>query len=300
MKSHAHNPPVPASAGERKTVTGYVISILSLVVNLLLFALKYWVGLQTSSVAIIADAWHSLSDILTSVVVLIGFRIAAIPPDRKHPYGHGRAELIAALVVGMMLAVVAFNFLVESIHRLAIRQAASYSTLAIVVVAASVVIKEVMAQISIRAGVRTRSQSLIADGWHHRSDAFSSLIILLGILVAGRFWWTDGVLGMAVSALIFYATIEVLRGAMSPLLGEEPDEDLVVDIKEVASDMSSYDLQVHDMKLHEYGDHKELTLHIWLPADMRLADAHAIAHKLEMEIWKRLGVEATVHVDPLS
>jgi cation diffusion facilitator family transporter len=194
--------------------------------------------------------------------------------------------------------VVGFNFLVESFHRIAGRQPAFYSTLAIVAVTVSVVSKEIMAQISIRVGRKTDSQSLVADGWHHRSDALSSLLILVGIVVAGRLWWTDGVLGIAVSLMIFYVTFEILKNAISPLLGEKPDRSMIDAIMNLSSRVTSYDLQVHDMKVHEYGHHRELTMHIYLPADMVLSEAHAIAHKFEMEIWKELSVRATVHVDP--
>jgi cation diffusion facilitator family transporter len=300
MKGHGHTASVHGHGIERKTATGYVISSLSITVNVLLFALKYWVGLLTPSVAIMADAWHTLSDTLTSLVVLIGFKVSAIPPDRKHPFGHGRAELIAALIVGILLALVAFNFLVESVHRLIDRQAAAYGTLALIAVAVSVVSKEVMAQVSIRAGKRTNSPSLIADGWHHRSDAISSLLILVGIVLGGQFWWTDGVLGIMVSVLIFYATFEILKNAISHLLGEEPGKEIIAGIDDISSKITSYDLQIHDTKMHDYGRHKELTLHIYLPAKMKLSEAHEIAQKLEIGIWKHMGIGATIHVDPFD
>lgn len=300
MKGHGHSTSIHGHGIERKTTTGYIISSLSITVNVLLFALKYWVGLLTPSVAIMADAWHTLSDTLTSLVVLIGFKVSAIPPDKKHPFGHGRAELIAALIVGILLALVAFNFLVESVHRLIDRQAAVYGTLALIAVAVSVVSKEVMAQVSIRAGKRTNSPSLIADGWHHRSDAISSLLILVGIVLAGQFWWTDGVLGIMVSVLIFYATFEILKNAISHLLGEEPGKEIIAGIDDLSSKITSYDLQIHDTKMHDYGHHKELTLHIYLPAEMKLSEAHEIAQKLEIGIWKQMGIEATIHVDPLD
>ncbi|MCK4771443.1 MAG: cation transporter [Candidatus Latescibacteria bacterium] len=300
MKGHGHSASVHRHGIERKTATGYIISSLSITVNVLLFALKYWVGLLTPSVAIMADAWHTLSDTLTSLVVLIGFKVSAIPPDRKHPFGHGRAELIAALIVGILLALVAFNFLVESVHRLIDRQAAAYGTLALIAVAVSVVSKEVMAQVSIRAGKRTNSPSLIADGWHHRSDAISSLLILVGIVLGGQFWWTDGVLGIMVSVLIFYATFEIMKNAISHLLGEEPGKEIIAGIDDLSSKITSYDLQIHDTKMHDYGRHKELTLHIYLPAEMKLSEAHEIAQKLEIGIWKQMGIGATIHVDPLD
>lgn len=285
---------------KHKTTVGYIISSLSIVLNIVLFIIKYWVGVLSASVAIVADAWHTLSDTLTSLVVLISFKISSVPPDKKHPYGHGRAELIAALVVGILLAVVGFNFFVESIHRLIDRQAAAYGTLALIVIAASVVSKEAMAQVSIRAGRRTNSRSLIADGWHHRSDAISSLLIFIGIAAGQRFWWTDGVLGLVVSLLIFHATFGILKDAISALLGEEPDEEEIARIISLSSQLTPHDLHVHNPRVHDYGQHRELTLHIYLPADMRLSEAHEIVTALENAIKKEMGIEATVHIDPDS
>ena len=285
---------------KHKTAVGYIISSLSIVLNIVLFILKYWVGVLSASVAIVADAWHTLSDTLTSLVVLISFKISSVPPDKKHPYGHGRAELIAALVVGILLAVVGFNFFVESIHRLIDRQAAAYGTLALIVIAASVVSKEAMAQVSIRAGRRTNSRSLIADGWHHRSDAISSLLIFIGIVAGQRFWWTDGVLGLVVSLLIFHATFGILKDTISALLGEEPDEEEIARIISLSSQLTPHDLHVHNPRVHDYGQYRELTLHIYLPADMRLSEAHEIVTALENAIKKEMGIEATVHIDPDS
>ena len=285
---------------KHRTTVGYIISLLSIVLNIVLFIIKYWVGVLSASVAIVADAWHTLSDTLTSLVVLISFKISSVPPDKKHPYGHGRAELIAALVVGILLAVVGFNFFVESIHRLIDRQAAAYGTLALIVIAASVVSKEAMAQVSIRAGRRTNSRSLIADGWHHRSDAISSLLIFIGIVAGQRFWWTDGVLGLVVSLLIFHATFGILKDAISALLGEEPDEEEIARIISLSYQLTPHDLHVHNPRVHDYGQHRELTLHIYLPADMRLSEAHEIVTALENAIKKEMGIEATVHIDPDS
>ncbi len=300
MAGHDHAGREHSRELDSRTTTGCVISSFSIALNIILFGLKYWAGLQTASVAIIADAWHTLSDTLTSVVVLVGFKISVIPPDREHPYGHGRAELIAALIVGIILALVAFNFLVESIHRLADRQAAAYGSLAIIAVTVSVISKEVMAQISIRAGKKNDSTSLIVDGWHHRSDAISSLFILIGIIVGGRIWWTDGVLGVIVSILIFYATFEILKGAISHLLGQEPGSELIDSITEITREVTDHDLQIHDTKMHDYGRHKELTAHIYLPAGMILSEAHEIAVQLEVKIWEQLGIAATIHIDAVK
>lgn len=271
---------------------------LSIIINTLLFGLKYWVGITTASIAIIADAWHTLSDSFTSLVVLWGAKSSVRPPDKKHPFGHGRVEVIASVIIGAILATVGLNFLIESVRRLINRETAAYSALAIVVFAVSVICKEALARFSIRSGRKTDSRSLIADGWHHRSDAIASALILIGILVGRYFWWIDGVLGIAVALVIFWATFDILRNSVSSLIGEQPDAELIERLRRLVGQSVAYDVDLHHLHLHQYGQHKELTFHISLPQDLRLKEAHNIANTLETMIHERLGLETTIHMDP--
>jgi cation diffusion facilitator family transporter len=259
--------------------------------------LKYWVGITTASIAIIADAWHTLSDSFTSLVVLWGAKTAARPPDKEHPFGHGRIEVIASVIIGAILATVGLNFLIESIRRLVNQEPAVYKPLAIVVFAVSVVLKEALARFSIIGGRKTDSRSLIADGWHHRSDAIASALILVGILLGRHFWWIDGVLGIAVSLVIFWATFDILRISISTLIGERPDAELVRQLQNLVAETVDLDVDLHHLHLHQYGQHKELTFHISLPQDLKLQEAHRIAHTLETHIFERMGLETTIHMD---
>ena len=155
---------------------------ISILVNIVLFALKYWAGVSSGSVAIIADAWHTLSDSISSIIVIVAVWFSTRPADKDHPFGHGRAEMLAAIIIGVILAVVAFEFGMESIRRILNRDAADYGIVAIVVTAVSVLTKEGLARYALMAGKKSGSRSLKADAWHHRSDAISSAIILVGIL----------------------------------------------------------------------------------------------------------------------
>lgn len=205
---------------------GFIEGWLSITVNLLLFVLKFWVGIKADSVAMKADAWHTLSDSFTSLVVLFGFWISRRKPDEQHPFGHGRAEAIGAVVIGTLLFIVGATFLQESIHRLFARQGLTFSSLAVIIFLVSVLVKEGMASFSIWAGKKIDSQSLIADGWHHSSDAVASGLIIIGTVLGRYFWWIDGVAGILVSLLIFYATYDILKVAASTLIGERPDKSL--------------------------------------------------------------------------
>jgi len=281
-----------------KNRTGERATIFSLILNIVLFGIKLWAGIVSNSVALIADAWHTLSDSISSVAVLIGLKVSSQPADKKHPYGHGRAEIISAVVVGVLLAVVGFNFLIESILRLRGHEEVHYGTVAIVVTIISIVVKEGMAQYSVIIGRKSKSKALIADGWHHRSDAISSVVILVGIFIGRKLWWVDGILGILVSLMLFYTTYVILRDAVSVLLGEDIDKSTKKEIKKLYKSVTDYNLQPHHFHAHQYGSHTELTFHIRLPGDMSLKEAHDIATKYENTIFKKYGLIATIHIDP--
>lgn len=276
----------------------YFEGFLSTLLNVFLFGLKYWAGVATGSIAIIADAWHSLSDSLTSIIVIISAKISGKPADEDHPFGHGRAELIAAIIIGVLLAIVGFNFIIESVHRLQNHEHVVYSTFALVATIVSIVLKEAIAQYSIRLGKKYDSKSLIADGWHHRSDSISSGIILIGIFIGKYFWWIDGVMGIIVALIIFKATYHILKEAINPLIGESPDKKLLDSLRQISLKTFAHDLEVHHVHIHNYGDHKELTFHIHLPPDMTLQEAHHIATKFEQKISDELGYDTTIHMEP--
>jgi cation diffusion facilitator family transporter len=279
---------------------GYLEGFISTILNILLFGLKYWVGIKTFSIAIIADAWHTLSDSLTSVIVIIGFKISSKPADKEHPFGHGRAELISSVIIGTLLAIIGFNFLMESIHRFVNHQSANYQNLAVIMFIISTIIKEGLAQFSIRAGKKINSYSLIADGWHHRSDAIVSFLILIGIFLGEYFWWLDSVMGIAVSLIIFYTAYKISKNAISALIGEKPDEDLISEIRKIVNCNISRDVKLHHLHFHIYGNTKELTFHIRLPGDMRLEEAHQIATNLEEKIKEKMDIETTIHIEPFK
>jgi cation diffusion facilitator family transporter len=249
-------------------------------------------------VAIIADAWHTLSDSLSSIFVIVGAKVSSMPPDQKHPFGHGRAELIASILIAALLGFVAYEFTLESISKLISREETIFGTIAIVVTIISVLFKELLAQYAFWAARKTKSNSLKADGLHHRTDAISSVLILIGIFLGNYFWWIDGVLGIIVAMMILYAAYEILKDAISHLLGEAPDPELEKKLNKCASKLTHLDLNIHHIHLHNYGHHKELTFHINLPKTMSVADAHILTDKIETQIKADLNMVSTIHVEP--
>jgi cation diffusion facilitator family transporter len=271
---------------------------ISIVANALLFIFKFWVGLKSGSVAIIADAWHTLSDSLSSVILLFGVKISGKPADREHPFGHGRAELIAAVIIGVLLSMVAFEFLWKSVERLNAHKAADYGDWALWAMIITIIVKEAMAQYAFWAGKKTGMTSLKADAWHHRSDAISSVIILVAIIFGKHIWWIDGTLGIVVALVIFYAAYDILKTAISPLLGRSPKGKLIKSVKDICEECGGHGIHAHHFHMHEYGHHTELTFHIRLDGKMSLEEAHAVCKKIENALIEQLDLYPTIHMDP--
>ncbi len=271
---------------------------LSIVTNILLFVFKLWVGIQSASVAIVADAWHSLSDSLTSVILLFGLKISDKPADREHPFGHGRSELIASLIIAILLAMVALEFFWKSLERLNLHQAANYGNWALWAMIITILCKEAMAQYAFRVSKLTGMTSLKADAWHHRSDAISSVIILAGIIFGRHVWWLDGVMGIIVAVIIMYAAFNILKGAIGPLLGRSPSKKLVEKVRAVCEKYGDGEVYVHHFHIHDYGNHTELTFHIHLNGQMSLENAHAVTKQIEFELLKEFKIAATIHMEP--
>ena len=202
------------------------------------------------------------------------------------------------MIIGTLLAVVGINFLAESAGRLREGTKPLYSVAALIVFGASAVVKEGLAQFSIRAGSKTGSQALIADGWHHRSDAVASLLIVVGAAAGRRIPWLDAALGIAVSLLILYASYEVLRNAVKNLLGEGVDRKTMLAIREVLRREAPEIDDAHHVHVHRYGDHVEATLHVSFPPGYSLDRAHQVTDRLEEALRRELSIEPTIHMEP--
>ena len=271
--------------------------LVSVVGNIVLFGLKLWVGIMTGSVALTADAWHTLTDSISSAIVIISSWASNRPADESHPFGHGRTDLVCSVIIGVLLAIIGIEFVMKSIEQLKGGEQVVFGRIAIMVTVLSIVVKELMAQFAFWAGRRTNNPILKADGWHHRTDALSSVVVLIGILCSGLFWWIDGVLGILVAIMIFYASFEILRDSIDRLIGEQPDEELLERVTGLIGDLG-LDVDAHHFHLHRYGDHIELTFHIGMAKNLTLEEAHDQTHLIEKSLREQMDIEATIHMEP--
>lgn len=278
----------------KSLIAGWV----SIIINLFLFVIKYMAGVVSGSVAIIADAWHTLSDSISSILVVGGVMLSRKPADKNHPFGHGRYELVVTIIIGCILIWIAYNFFVQAVDRLVNREAAQYGLLAIVVTLVSVVVKEALAQYSFYIARIANSRVVAADGWHHRSDAISSAIILVGILLGRKIWWMDGVLGIIVALLILYTAFTIIKDASNTIAGKKPSPKLLQSLVELINEAAGTNVFPHHFHLHDYINHKELTLHIYLPDHVTIQEAHLITNLIEDRIKEEMDITATIHVEP--
>ncbi|MGI6585304.1 MAG: cation diffusion facilitator family transporter [Lutisporaceae bacterium] len=278
----------------------YLEAYVSIVGNLLLAAVKTVLGLFLNSISLLADAAHTASDVLTSIVVLLGFKMSSSPADEKHPFGHGRIELIATLIISAMLFIVGFEFAKSSYERLLSNTAVKGSFVVALIMVLGAVFKEWMAQFSTDLGNRTRSSTLIADAWHHRTDSIASILVAVAI-VASHFGYykVDAVFGLIVSALIVYTGIDISKESISQIIGEVPEEDELNNIEKAALSVSGVH-SIHKVNVHSYGNHKEISLHVQVNNDMSLVKAHDISERVERAIEANMSCKATVHIEPLE
>ncbi|MDA3928713.1 MAG: cation diffusion facilitator family transporter [Prolixibacteraceae bacterium] len=281
-----------------KVKAGYLEGIVSVIANSILFVLKFWAGITTGSIALTADAWHTLSDSLSSIIVIVAVKLSSKKPDNEHPFGHGRWEQIAALFIAFLLAIIAFDFLRDSIVQFKNQEATEFGAIAIVVTVISIIVKEALAQYAFYIGRKINNVSIKADGWHHRTDALSSVIVLVGILFAKQFWWIDSALGGMISFMLFYATYQIAKESINKLLGEKPSSELIDKIKLSIGQIYDADMYLHHFHIHNYVGHQELTFHIKLENNLSINEGHRIATDIENIIFKQFSITSTVHVEP--
>ena len=279
---------------------GYREGLVSVILNLLLFVLKYYAGIASASLALIADAWHTLSDSLTSLVVILGIKLSSKKPDKEHPFGHGRWEQISALIIAILLALVGVEFMKDAIAKLRGHEAADFGWLAYLATVASIVLKEGLARYAFFIARKTGNAAVKADGWHHRSDALSSLMVLAGLFLSPYFWWIDSVLGMLISFMLFYAAYGIIREAVNKILGEEPSEEVIGKVEQIVKAEMGNVAYPHHYHIHHYGDHIEFTFHIKVPGEETVEEAHRKATLIEMQINTELKIDATIHIEPLK
>ena len=284
---------VRASVGKLAGATGIVC-------NIILFLGKLAAGLLAGSVAIIADAVNNLSDASSSVVPLLGFRLAQQPADEAHPYGHARYEYLSGLMVAVLILVIGVELVKSSVGKIIHPEAIDFSMITVGILVASVLVKLWMSLFFGTLGKRISSLTLQATSVDSRNDVVSTVAVLAGC-VAGYFLHVniDGYVGLLVAVFILYSGVNIVKETISPLLGEQADEELVGKIKALVLSCEEV-LNVHDLLIHDYGPGRCFaSIHAEVSARIDPMEVHDILDDIECEAMKKLNVHLVIHYDPV-
>ncbi len=298
VKNHkdTSNPTVRSSYGT-------MVSIVGTVLNLLLFAAKFTVGVLVGSVAIRADAINNLSDAGSQIISFISFRISAKPADREHPHGHARIEYIASLIVSFLILYIGIDLLLESVDKIFHPAPPEQNWVTVGILAGSILVKLWIAFFNSKIGKRIDSSVMRATAMDSLSDVLSTTVILIAVLVSLFFpklnLNLDAYMGAIVAILILVAGVKILLEAKDSILGEAPSDELVKQIAETVEQHPMV-LGFHDLEVHNYGPgHIIAALHVEVDGRVNVFETHDAIDNLERELREKLGISATIHMDPI-
>lgn len=279
---------------------GMLSSAVGIFLNTCLCLLKFFAGMLSGSIAITADAFNNLSDAGSSLITLFGFRLAKSKPDMTHPYGHGRMEYLAGLVVSMLILYMGLELLISSIKRIVHPQQTTYSMLIFCMLLLSILVKGYMFFYNHALAQKIHSDTLQATGTDSLSDMLSTLTILICSVISHITTINlEGYCGTFVALLILYAGYQAARDTISPLLGKAPDPEFVDRIYEIVTSDPNV-LGVHDLMVHDYGPGRRfISLHVEVPADGDLIILHDAIDNIERVLKEQLHCQAVVHMDPI-
>ena len=279
---------------------GKFSGIVGIVSNLLLFVMKAVTGFVTGSISIVADAVNNLSDSASSVITLVGFKLSGKPADQEHPYGHARIEYISGLIVSFLILLLGVQLLQESAGKIFAPEEAAFSPVAVVVLVVSCLIKTWQCLFYRKVGRRISSPTIEATAADSRSDVFSTLAVLLGLVISRLTGFNlDGYMGGAVALLILWTGVTVVKETSDPLLGTAPAREVVDDIYRT---ILSYDgiLGLHDLNVHMYGEGRTFaSVHCEVDAHEDILASHDLVDNIERDFLKQKNIHLVIHMDPI-
>lgn len=287
---------------ELRNKGGRKAAIVAIVANTFLTIFNIIVGMLSGSYALISEGGHTLSDITTTIIAYIGFKIGQKPADKEHPLGHGRAEAISGLVIMLFLTMVAYEIMSGAVDKLI-----NPSTITTPDIYAAgmaifgIFINYIISEYIIRLGKQINSPAIVADGKHQKTDIFSSIAILVGVIVSNLGYpILDPIIGLVIGFLILKTAYGIGKENIDNIMGRIPSQEFVNEIKKVANESSEYAKNAHDIKVDYLGSYATVTLHIEMDKNMTLNDSHKIVHVVQNKIIEKIPdiKYVTVHACP--
>lgn len=284
-----------------RTAYGLLASIVGIFCNVLLFVVKLAVGLGLHSISVMADSFNNLSDAGSSIISFVGVKIAEKPADEEHPFGHGRMEYIAALVVAFLVIEVGFSFLKDAIGKIREPQELAFHTLSVIVLILSIGVKLWLGLFNQKLGKKINSKVMMATATDAMGDVAATSATILSILVF-RFAGVniDAFVGIGVSCIIMWAGVGIAKDTLAPLLGEAVPSDVY---RQITTFVESYEgvLGTHDLIVHNYGPGRSMaSVHAEVPNNVDVEISHEIIDRIERDVHKELGIYLVIHMDPIE
>ena len=280
---------------------GMLCGLVGICLNILLFAGKYFAGTVSGSIAIVADSFNNLSDAGSSLVTLLGFRLAGKKPDPAHPYGHGRIEYISGFVVSFLILLMGFELAKSSVAKILHPEPLQAGWLPALILVASICVKVYMFLYNRAVGRKISSSAMTATATDSLSDSIATTVVLISMVIAHFFRINiDGYAGFLVALFILYAGYSAAKDTLAPLLGQAPDPDFVQRVTEIVMSHPEV-IGIHDLVVHDYGPgRKMVTLHTEVDGKGDFFTLHDAIDNIERELTAECGCHATIHMDPIE
>lgn len=289
------------SIGELRGKYGVLCGALGIFLNILLFAGKIVVGMLSGAISIVADAFNNLSDAGSSLITLLGFKLAGQKPDSDHPFGHGRIEYISGLLVSILIIIVGFELGKSSVEKIITPEKVEFSVISVIILALSIAVKLYMTFYNKRIGRKIGSAAMEATAADSLSDSVATTVVLICMLIS-RFFSVeiDAFCGLAVAVFILISGIRSARETISPLLGQPPSPELVAEIDSIVR-AHPYVRGIHDLVVHDYGPGRlMISLHAEVPANEDILAIHDSVDNAENALREKLHCDAVIHMDPIE
>ncbi len=280
---------------------GKFCSVFGIVMNVILCALKGLIGFLSGSLSIVSDAVNNLSDASSNVITLFGFRLAERPADEEHPYGHGRYEYIAGLMVALVILVIDIELFKESIKKIITPTSVEFSTVTFIVLTVAIAVKILMALVYLSAGKKIESKTIIATAVDSRNDVLTTLLVLISVIINKVFDINvDGYAGVILSILVFISSFSLIKDSTSLILGKGASKETVDKLKDK---LLSYPevLGIHDLMVHDYGVGNQFaSVHVEMSSKEDPLKSHEVIDEIEREVFKETNVHLVIHYDPIN
>ena len=287
---------------EHDTKSGINVTLAGMFINIILVVFKLWVGIVGKSQALIADGVHSLSDIFSDLIVIFGIRWGRKEPDEDHPFGHRRIETIAGLIIGVILIFAGVGIIYNAIINIAKDNFQTSSIFVIYVAAGSIISKEILFWYTRSVGRRIKSTVIKANAWHHRTDALSSVAVLIGVLfvyINPKFYLADTIAAIIVSIFIMQVGASLIWSALKEVVDTAPDKEILLEMQQHAEDIEGV-IQTHDIRARYSGALILVEIHIVVNPDLTVREGHNIAKQVEHRLLNNVEnvSKVIIHVDP--